>query len=132
MNLINLGSWEIVLIVVIAILAVGPKRMVQIVRTVQRWAAQARRLTGQLMSTLQTELDAADELKGTAQEAVQAVQQLKKGLTDTATSADAGSATLASTAQETTAALRGLKEDLDKTAQEVKDAADQKEPEAEL
>ena len=128
MSFINLGSWELVLIVVIAILAVGPKRLVQVVQTIQKWVGQARRISRQLMSSLQTELDAAEDLKATAKEAVEAVREIQRGVSDTVTGG--GGDALAETAQEATAALKGLSEDLQKLGKPGETDADQKQPEA--
>ncbi len=132
MNFINLGSWELVLIIVIAILAVGPKRLVQIVRTIQKWAAQARRISRQLMGSLQSELDAADDLKATAQDAVEAVREIQRGMTETINGASGGGEALTETAQEATTALKGLREDLKKLGRQVEANADadEQKPEA--
>jgi sec-independent protein translocase protein TatB len=124
-SLINLGSWELVLIMLFAILAIGPKRMVQIVRTVQRWAAQARRISGQLMSTLQAELDAAEDLKTTAREAAQAVEEIKREVADTMTKTAQNGQTLADTARQATEAIGGLKKDLEKAAKPAEDKGNQ-------
>jgi sec-independent protein translocase protein TatB len=131
-NFINLGSWELVLIIVIAILAVGPKRLVQIVRTIQKWAAQARRISRQLMGSLQSELDAADDLKATAQDAVEAVREIQRGMTETINGASGGGEALTETAQEATTALKGLREDLKKLGRQVEANADadEQKPEA--
>jgi Sec-independent protein translocase protein TatA len=128
-SFINLGSWELVLIMVIAILAVGPKRM--IVRTIQRWAAQARKLSRQLMNTLQTEIDAAEDLKATAEEAARAVDEVRRGVTDTVARAGASGDTLTETAREATAALSELKTDLEDVTRAHEDRAAEEEAETE-
>jgi sec-independent protein translocase protein TatB len=130
-SFINLGSWELVLIMVIAILAVGPKRMVEIVRTIQRWAAQARKLSRQLMNTLQTEIDAAEDLKATAEEAARAVDEVRRGVTDTVARAGASGDTLTETAREATAALSELKTDLEDVTRAHEDRAAEEEAETE-
>ena len=112
MSFINLGTWELVLIVIIAILAVGPQRLVQVVRTIQKWTGQARQISRQLMSSLQTELDAVEDLKGTAQEAVQAVKEIQQGVTETVAAVSSDGEALTDTAEEASAALKGLKKDL--------------------
>jgi sec-independent protein translocase protein TatB len=130
-SFINLGSWELVLIMVIAILAVGPKRMVEIVRTIQRWAAQARKLSRQLMNTLQTEIDAAEDLKATAEEAARAVDEVRRGVTDTVARAGASGDTLTEAAREATAALSELKTDLEDVTRAHEDRAAEEEAETE-
>lgn len=56
MNFLNIGPWELSVILVIAILMIGPKRMVQIVRAIGRITAQMRRLSGEFLGTIQAEL----------------------------------------------------------------------------
>jgi sec-independent protein translocase protein TatB len=67
-------------ILVIAILVVGPKRMVEIARTLGQIAAQVRSLSNEFLTTIQTELDATEQetrqaiestVKGTQEEAAQ-------------------------------------------------------------
>ena len=56
MNFLNIGPWELSVILVIAILTIGPKRMVEIIRAIGRITAQMRRLSGEFLGTIQTEL----------------------------------------------------------------------------
>jgi len=56
MNFLNIGPWELSVILVIAILMIGPKRMVQIVRAIGRITGQMRRLSGEFLGTIQAEL----------------------------------------------------------------------------
>ena len=67
MNFLNIGPWELSLILIIAILMIGPKRMVEITRAIGRITTHLRKLSGEFMSTIQTELRAVE------QEALQAV-----------------------------------------------------------
>ena len=46
MNFLNVGPWEVTVILIIAILVVGPKRMVEVGRSIGRAASQMRRLSG--------------------------------------------------------------------------------------
>ena len=68
MNFLNVGPWEVTVILIIAILVVGPKRMVEVGRSIGRTARQMRRLSGEFLGTLQAEIDA------TQQEARQALE----------------------------------------------------------
>jgi len=60
MNFLNVGPWELTVILIIAILMIGPKRMVEITRAIGRITAQMRKLSGEFMSTIQTELQAVE------------------------------------------------------------------------
>jgi len=60
MNFLNVGPWELSVILVIAILMIGPKRMVEIVRTLGRITAQVRKMSNEFMGTIQTEMQAAE------------------------------------------------------------------------
>ena len=53
----NVGPWELIVILVIAILLVGPKRVVEIARAIGRITAQVRGLSSEFMGVIQTELE---------------------------------------------------------------------------
>ena len=60
MNSLNVGPWEVTLILIIAILLIGPKRMVEMARTIGRVTSQLRRFSNEFTSTLQTEITATE------------------------------------------------------------------------
>ena len=60
MNFLNVGPWELTVVLMIAILMVGPKRMVDLARTIRRYATQLRKLSGEFTSVLQTEIQATE------------------------------------------------------------------------
>jgi sec-independent protein translocase protein TatB len=55
-NFLNIGASEAVVIIVIAILAVGPRRMVGMARTLGRTAGKLRRMSGEFMKMVNSEL----------------------------------------------------------------------------
>jgi Sec-independent protein translocase protein TatA len=55
-NFLNVGPWELTVIMIIAILLVGPKRMVEIARALGQMTGQLRRLSTEFTSTLQAEV----------------------------------------------------------------------------
>jgi Sec-independent protein translocase protein TatA len=55
-NFLNVGPWELTVIMIIAILLVGPKRMVEIARAIGQMTGQLRRLSTEFTSTLQAEV----------------------------------------------------------------------------
>jgi sec-independent protein translocase protein TatB len=55
-NLLNVGPWELTVILIIAILVVGPKRMVEIAHTIGRVTSQLRKLSAEFTSSLQSEI----------------------------------------------------------------------------
>jgi sec-independent protein translocase protein TatB len=88
----NINTGELMVIIIIAILVVGPKRMLEIGQTVGRLTRRGRKIWGEVMSTIQTELQdtqqvveeiAADgsalsaEVEATGQEAGAALQKSK-------------------------------------------------------
>lgn len=73
MNFLNVGPWELTLILIIAILAVGPKRLVEIARTIGRATSQMRTLSSQFLGQIQAEIDA------TEQEAREALESVARG-----------------------------------------------------
>lgn len=61
MNFLNVGPWELVVILVIAILLVGPRRMVEIARSMGRVTSQMRSLSHDFLGAMQNELQTTEE-----------------------------------------------------------------------
>jgi sec-independent protein translocase protein TatB len=113
-NFLNVGPWELTVIIIIAILLVGPQRMVEITRSIGRMVAQLHRFSNEFTTTLQNEImlsenaetgkesgrkptgdhmaqsiaasiaDIQAELTATTQETQRALQSIITGLTDDA------------------------------------------------
>ncbi len=64
MNFLNVGPLELTVILVIAILLIGPKRMIQVSRTIGRLTRQLRRYSADFTATLQTEVAATERAAG--------------------------------------------------------------------
>jgi len=60
-NFMNVGPWEFTVVLIIAILLIGPKRVAEIIRTIGRVTAQMRRMSGDFMRTIQTELHTVEQ-----------------------------------------------------------------------
>ncbi|MHB8744976.1 MAG: Sec-independent protein translocase protein TatB [Gammaproteobacteria bacterium] len=58
----EIGFWELVLIMVIALLVLGPERLPEVARTVGRWVGKARGMMHNVKAEIDREL-AADELQ---------------------------------------------------------------------
>jgi len=81
-NFLNVGPWELTVILIIAILLVGPKRMVEVARSIGRVTGQMRRLSGEFLGTIQTELDATGDearqaMEGIAESGEESVAELQ-------------------------------------------------------
>ena len=61
MDFLNVGPWELVLVLIIAILVAGPRRMVEIARTLGQYSRQLRDLSREFTSALQAEIQATEE-----------------------------------------------------------------------
>jgi sec-independent protein translocase protein TatB len=55
-NFLNVGPWELAVILIIAILLVGPKRMAEMARTIGRVTSQMRTLSDEFIGVIQAEL----------------------------------------------------------------------------
>ncbi|MCP4542002.1 MAG: hypothetical protein GY832_33150 [Chloroflexi bacterium] len=75
----NVGPLELTVILIIAILTIGPKRMVEIVRSISRVTAQLRRFSNEFTSTLQAEVVASE--RGTGEPPGNAIRSLTEPLT---------------------------------------------------
>ncbi|HDQ72456.1 MAG TPA: hypothetical protein ENN19_10210 [Chloroflexi bacterium] len=56
MSFLQVGPLELMLVLAIAILVLGPQRMLEITRTLSRWSAQLRRLSNEFTSALQDDI----------------------------------------------------------------------------
>jgi Sec-independent protein translocase protein TatA len=95
-NFLNIGPWEMMVILAIAILLVGPKRVVEIGRSIGRLTSQLRRLSGEFMGDLRTEIEDAE-------------RETRKALEDVTEGGAAVSAEIESTEQEARQALEGTR-----------------------
>jgi sec-independent protein translocase protein TatA len=96
-NFLNIGPWEMMVILAIAILLIGPKRVMEIGRSIGRLTNQLRRMSGEFVGDLQTELEE------TEQEARGALKSIAEGGADV-------SAEIEDTGQEARQALEGIGE----------------------
>ena len=145
MNFLNVGPWELVAILVIAILLVGPKRMLDIARTIGRVTAQMRQMSGEFLGTVQAELDATEaearqalegvveggrepvaELQAAEQETRQAVESMEADRRRTTTSIRAE---LDALQRETGDAVRDIRQGVERIVKG--EPAQEKEPEDE-
>jgi Sec-independent protein translocase protein TatA len=65
-DFLNVGPWELVLVLIIAILVAGPKRMVEIAHTLGQYSRQLRDLSREFTKALQAEIEATEEEAGRA------------------------------------------------------------------
>ncbi|MDY7078127.1 MAG: twin-arginine translocase TatA/TatE family subunit [Chloroflexota bacterium] len=71
----NVGPWELLVILIIGILVIGPQRMVEVARTIGRVVSQLRKFSSEFTSTLQAEIMASER------EAKQVIQDVENTLT---------------------------------------------------
>lgn len=60
MNFLNVGPWELTVILIIAILLIGPQRMIELARAIGRVTSQLRRMSNEFTATIQAELRATE------------------------------------------------------------------------
>lgn len=60
MSFLNVGAGELAVVLIIAILLVGPQRMVEIARTIGQMTGQLSKLTNEFTATLQSEIQATE------------------------------------------------------------------------
>lgn len=59
----DIGFWEIALIVVVALLVVGPEEFPSLVRNIGLWLGKMRRFVTDVKNDFETEVNKAEELK---------------------------------------------------------------------
>jgi len=60
-DFLNVGPWELIVVLIIAILVVGPERMVEIARKLGQYSRQLRQLSNEFLATLQAEVDLTEQ-----------------------------------------------------------------------
>jgi Sec-independent protein translocase protein TatA len=59
-NFLNVGPWELSVILIIAILLVGPKRLLEVLQAIRRFSGQLRRMSTEFTSLIQSEIQASE------------------------------------------------------------------------
>lgn len=77
----DFGFWELVVVLVVALVVVGPERLPQLARTAGLWIGRMRRMVDSVRADIQREL-AQEELKKTLAED-SGVQEIKEMLDET-------------------------------------------------
>jgi sec-independent protein translocase protein TatB len=80
----DLGFWEIVLVLVVALLVVGPERLPGLARQVGLWVGKAKRFVSSVRSDIERELE-AEELKKILNKQQDQIQELKGMISETQT-----------------------------------------------
>ncbi len=78
----DLGFWEIVLVLVVALLVVGPERLPGLARQVGLWVGKAKRFVSSVRSDIERELE-AEELKKILNKQQDQIQELKGMISET-------------------------------------------------
>lgn len=107
MNFLNVGPWELTVIFIIAILLVGPKRMVEMARTIGRVSSQMRRMSAEFLGTIRDEVEAVE---ADARQALEGVVQVGEDSV----------AELQATEQETRQVLESIGEDRRRATTSIK------------
>lgn len=126
----NLGSWELAVIVILAILLVGPRRVLEIIQSIRRFTAQLRKMSSEFTTLLQAEMyeaqDLDREVKGIERETR---EDLRMTLQEVLNPFATVQSELQAAAQETRQALeRAVREELGPTTDAAPGAAQDKGP----
>ncbi|MCL2854382.1 MAG: Sec-independent protein translocase protein TatB [Defluviitaleaceae bacterium] len=83
--MLNIGTMEMVVLLLVAFIVVGPKDLPKVARGVGKAVRYVRGLWTEVTAALnlEEEMEAASDLKATAKEAVDTVQEIKKTAADT-------------------------------------------------
>jgi len=78
----DIGFWEIALILVLALVVLGPERLPQVARTVGQWVGKARRYVEGVKSEVEREFDTSELKRMLHNQEVQ-LKELQSKLSDT-------------------------------------------------
>ncbi|WP_018175133.1 MULTISPECIES: Sec-independent protein translocase protein TatB [unclassified Thioalkalivibrio] len=78
----DIGFWEIIIIVLVALLVVGPERLPGLAREIGRWVGKTRRFVHSVRSDFEQELQ-TDELRKMLQSQEREIRQLKGTMEET-------------------------------------------------
>ncbi|WP_018948334.1 Sec-independent protein translocase protein TatB [Thioalkalivibrio sp. ALMg11] len=81
----DIGFWEIIIIVLVALLVVGPERLPGLAREIGRWVGKTRRFVHSVRSDFEQELQ-TDELRNMLKSQDREIRQLKDMMDETETS----------------------------------------------
>jgi sec-independent protein translocase protein TatB len=84
----DIGFWEIAVVLVVALVVVGPERLPGLVRTVGYWLGRARRFVAQVKADIDRELN-TEELRGLLDKQAREMAQLREMLHETKAAVDA-------------------------------------------
>lgn len=75
MNIFGIGTWELLLIVIVALLVFGPRRLPEMARMAGKALRDLRNISQQFTSEWQEEISVVKELGQEAQEAIQSIKE---------------------------------------------------------
>lgn len=107
----DIGASEMLLIVIVAIVVIGPKDMPLALRAAGRWMGKIRRVSGHFRSGVETMIREAEleEMERKWREQNEAIMKASADLGPAAASAEAGAAAQAAEAQAVSPGLRDAK-----------------------
>ncbi len=98
----EIGIWELVLIMVIALIVLGPERLPEVARTVGRWVGKARSMARSVKAEIDREL-AAEELQRVLKQqsdSVDPFEMIEKAVTPASKQASAPATTTTPTQEQ--------------------------------
>ena len=105
----NIGTGELMIIIVIAVLVIGPKRMLELGQSIGRLTRRGREIWNEVMKTIQTEL----------QDTKEAVEEITAGGSDLAAEVRATGQETDKTLKKDTAGVFDMKTELEEIGRET-------------
>lgn len=123
MNFLNVGPWELMVIMIIAILLIGPRRVVEIVQAIRRFAGQLRGMSNEFTSLIHAEVQASeDEVSQAPGDMTDDESVSIPGDQDTSRGTKREPEGLKDVVKEGLAPIMGIQAELQATAQETRQA----------
>lgn len=81
----NIGGWELLVILLVALVVLGPERLPTVARQMGQWATELKRVSGGFQDEIKSAIDVPDDVKADIKSVIDTPRQIREGITTTLT-----------------------------------------------
>ncbi|MCP5027173.1 MAG: twin-arginine translocase subunit TatB [Actinomycetia bacterium] len=86
----NVGGWELLVILLVALIILGPERLPTVARQMGQWAAELKRVSGGFQDEIKSAIDVPEDVRADLKAVINAPRQIREGITNSLSGAGAG------------------------------------------